>query len=269
MWPVLYSALNLVNNLKSLYKLNMKLLLAAFVFVFSLLIGNTAKAKNICDNISLMKIMPYMPADYRIISKKPLKDTNLCDILVQINSQIIPIYANSHIAIVGAAYKNGISLTKKEISSYLKAQFKKNFEKYKNDLKQCVAATYKPKPSTKRFFYLITNPDDPLCENAKQDIKNIAKKFNVGIKVIFVQPEGKSKRVENFICSKKTFKDYINSNYGDKSSCKNAINYLKKTNNLIFNNLKINSLPFLIDKQGKSQSGINPELIKKFIKNIK
>lgn len=211
-----------------------------------------------------------MPADYRIISKTPLKDVNLCDILIEANGKIIPIYANKEIAIVGSLFKNGKSLSSREINSYLSARFKKLFTKYGKNLSSSVAVSYFPQTakSNGKFFYLVVDPECPYSNNIKQDIKRICNKLNIGAKLIFISKyKGSNSRIQSFICNKKGFSDYLKGNYGKTDRCKKGIDYIKRTNRLIIDNLNITETPTIILPSGKRYSGINTHLIEQFIKN--
>ncbi len=225
-------------------------------------------AGGVCDNISLSKIMPYMPPDYRIISKKPVKDVNLCDILIEVNGKVIPVYANSKIAIVGSLFKNGKSLSDKEVKDYLSCQFKKRFQRYGKSLSSIVACSYFPKGSEKsKFFYLIVDPDSPYANSIKKEIKKIANKLKMGIKLILVSKyKSSEEKVSSFICNKKGFEDYLTNSYGKRNICKKGLDYIKKSGDLIFGRFNITYTPTFITRTGKKESGINTLLIKQFLK---
>ncbi len=240
------------------------------VLIFALLlIPNQMLAHTVCDNITLSKIMPYMPPDYRIVSKKPLKSVNLCDVLIEVNGKLIPIYANDKIAIVGSLFENGTSLTDIEVKNYRACQFKKKFKQYGKRLDSVVACSYFPKGSKKgQFFYFIVNPNSSYANNIKNDIKKISDKLKMGVKLILVggykNSEGK---ISSFICNNKDFKDYLTNSYGKVNTCKRGLDYVKKSNDLIFGKFNITYTPTFITQSGKKESGINTRLIKQFLEN--
>ncbi len=233
-----------------------------------LFISNQALSHTVCDNITLSKIMPYMPPDYRIISKKPVKGVNLCDILIEVNGKIIPIYANSKIAIVGSLFKNGKSLSDKEVNDYLSCRFKKRFQKYGKSLDSIVACSYYPKGSKKsNFFYLIVDPNSPYANSIKNEIEQIANRLKMGVKLILVNKyKGSESKILSFICNRKGFKDYLSGNYGKPNSCRKGRDYVKRSSELIFGKFNISYTPTFITQSGKKESGINTRLIKHFLK---
>ena len=241
-----------------------KAFLLAVMLVF---IGSLSSANNICDKISLSKIMPYMPADYRVIHKKPLKNTNLCDMLIEVNGKLFTIYANKDIAIIGTLFKDGANLSRQEIDKYLQGQFSKNFKLYKDKLKELTISTYKPSKKTDKFVYLVCDPNNMACEFLKKDLIDFAKKSGFGIKLILVGiSQDAQNKIERFICNNKNFKDYTESNYGENISCKKAKRYISESNRLIFEDLKINSLPTFITQSGKYQAGSNLNTLKNILK---
>ncbi|WP_025270684.1 thioredoxin fold domain-containing protein [Hippea sp. KM1] len=241
--------------------------LACLLFLFILPLR--LNASNVCDNISLSRIMPYMPPDYRIISKKLLRDANLCDMLISVNGKIIPVYANSKIAIIGSLFKDGKSISDKEVNAYLSNQFKKRFDTYGKHLNSLVAADYFPQPSKRnRFFYLVVDPQCPYSNNIKNDIKKICNRLKIGAKLIFISKyKGSEDQISSFVCNKKGFSDYLKDNFGNTNRCKRGSDYIKRSNDLIMDDLRITDTPTIILPSGKKYSGINTHLIEQFIKN--
>ncbi|WP_155825472.1 hypothetical protein [Hippea alviniae] len=241
-----------------------KVFLSVMLFAF---IGSFSFAGSVCDRVSLSKIMPYMPADYRVIHKKPLKNTNLCDMLIEVNGKLFTVYANEKIAIVGTLFKNGSNISSQEINRYLQSQFSKNFKLYGNKLKELAISTYKPSKKTRRFVYLVCDPNNRACEFLKRDLIDFAKKSGFGIKLILVGiSQDAQNKIERFICNNKSFKDYTESNYGKDISCKRAKRYISESNRLIFEELKINSLPTFITQNGRYQAGSNLNTLKNILK---
>jgi len=234
-----------------------------------LLMPYHAVGHTVCDNVSLSKIMPYMPPDYRIVSRKPLKNVDLCDILIEINGKLIPVYANSKVAIVGSLFENGTSLTDVEVKSYRACQFKKKFKKYGKNLDSIVACSYFPKDSKKgRFFYLIVDPNSPYANSIKNDIKRISDKLKIGVKLILVNKyKGSESKISSFICNNKGFEDYLANSYGKTNACKKGLDYVKRSGDLIFGKFNITYTPTFITQSGKKESGINTRLIKQFLEN--
>ncbi len=226
-------------------------------------------AHAVCDNITLSKIMPYMPPDYRIVSKRPLKSVNLCDILVEINGKLIPIYSNSKVAIVGSLFENGISLTDKEVKKYFSYQFKKKFKLYGKSLNSVTVCSYFPKGSKKsRFFYLVVDPNSSSANSIKNDVKRITDNLKMGVKLIFVNEyKGSKGKISSFICNKRGFKDYLTNSYGKVNTCKKGLDYVEKSSDLIFGKFNITYTPTFITQSGEKESGINTGLIKQFLES--
>ena len=240
------------------------LLLLVFLFIPEYSVAHT-----VCDNVSLSKIMPYMPPDYRVVSKKPLSSVDLCDILIEVNGKLIPVYANSKVAIVGSLFENGTSLTDKEVNDYLACQFKKKFKLYGKNLDSVVACSYFPKGSKRdRFFYLIVDPNSPYANSIKNDVKRISDKLKMGVKLILVNEyRGSEDKISSFICNNKGFEDYLVNSYGKVNTCKKGLDYVKKSSDLIFGKFNITYTPTFITQSGKKESGINTHLIRRFLEN--
>lgn len=170
---------------------------------------------NPCTNIKEKELKETLKIDFdSIVEKNEIKGTNLCQIVIQRNGvfNIFYAYPDGKTFIFGDIYKNGIFLSK----ATLERIQEKAFKNFQTEIDKVVVFSYKPEGANK-YIYMITDPDCPFCEKAKQEVKQWADLKKVEIKVIFLpletlHPHAKDKAIRA-VCAGMKYDDYLNSKW--------------------------------------------------------
>lgn len=212
-----------------------------------------------CSNITEKNLKETLKIDFdSIVEKNEIKGTNLCQIVIKRNGgfNIFYSYPDGKTFIFGDIYKDGKFLSK----ATLERIQEKNFKDFQSEIEKAVVFSYKPAGANK-YVYMITDPECPFCEKAKQLVKEWADSRKVEIKVIFfpleaLHPTAKDKAIKA-VCSGMQFNDYLNSRWtGEKcpegtKKIEDSIALMKKIN--------INGTPSFISFNGKRAIGFSPQ----------
>ena len=240
-----------------------------YVFVFTLVCfillsfspGICGEQKDFCDSVNdeLLKKHIVIP-EYNIVQKKTVNDS-LCEIVLKIGDDYVPVYASKDYVIVGDFFTGRQHVTLETLSELQR----KDFQQYRKELDNAVAFSYSPQNSGK-YIYFITDPDCAYCENAKTPIKEFAESNAVEIKVVFFplpMHQGASDKVIKGICGKMTFSDYLENRFqGDlcdegREKVASSIGILEK--------LKIRGTPTFISADGRKIEGFFPDNLKELL----
>lgn len=233
---------------------------AGFFLIFLIISLSSCNLNtNPCTNIKEKELKETLKIDFdSIVEKNEIKGTNLCQIVIQRNGgfNIFYAYPDGKTFIFGDIYKNGTFLSK----ATLERIQEKAFKNFQTEIDKVVVFSYKPEGANK-YIYMITDPDCPFCEKAKQEVKKWADLKKVEIKVVFfplenLHPQAKDKAIRA-VCSRMTYNDYMNSkwtgqlcNDGTKK-IQDSIALMKKIN--------VNGTPSFISFNGKRIVGFYPE----------
>jgi len=175
--------------------------------------NSTQNYANPCQSIDRAVIEKHAPLKglpYKIVEKRPFY--NLCEVVIELNNQLIPLYMTNEYIISGEAFVDKKPITQihlKELQKKIVLERKKVFDKY-------VVAEYKPKNFKGKWIYFFSDPECPYCNYIKKTVKNLADKYGVGIKLVFLplpfHPHA-LKWSKAFICSNMNFNDYLNDKY--------------------------------------------------------
>ena len=167
---------------------------------------------SVCDEVNLEKHVPIPP--YKIESKREV--FGLCEMIININNQLIPVYATKDFVISGEMFSNKRQITYEMLEKVKKEITKRNVKK----LEKLRYVSYKPE-NAKNYFYFISDPDCPYCNSVKGKVAELAKKYGWEIRLIWFplpfHPRAKEKAI-SFLCENKTYEDYLKNDYG-KSFC--------------------------------------------------
>ncbi|MGB9822290.1 thioredoxin fold domain-containing protein [Thermodesulfovibrio sp.] len=235
---------------------------AGFFLMFLFLIFTLSSCNlstNPCSNIKEKNLKDALKIDFdRIIEKNEIKGTNLCQIVIQRGGglNIFYAYPDGKTFIFGDIYKDGVFLSK----ATLERIQEKSFKNFQSEIEKIVAFSYKPEGANK-YVYMITDPDCPFCERAKNSIKQWADSRKVEVKVIFfplerLHPQAKDKAVRA-VCSGMQFNDYLNSKWTGQQ-CSQGVKKIEESIALM-NKININGTPSFISFNGKRIIGFSPE----------
>ncbi len=185
----------------------MKYRLLAFTILMAVIFfhSGTINADDLCSGIDSGFIKKHLPVrNFSIVSKKPVR--GLCEIIINFNDQLIPLYAGKDFVLTGNLYKEGEKLTEETINSIKAGNFKKNME----SIKKAVSFSYIPQVKKGRSVYMFTDPLCGFCNGAIKSVKGLADKHGVVFNFILVTvhgEQGKAKSIEA-VCRKLTFEEY-------------------------------------------------------------
>jgi len=228
------------------------------------LIGVSA-GNSICDNAQqiLEKHAPLKGLPYKIVSTRMFK--NLCEIVIDIKNELIPLYTNGLVLISGEAWVNKKPVTQEFLQKLRKRIFKKQLEK----LDSYTVAVYNSKGE--KLFYFVADPECPYSNWVKEKVKKLADEENATIKLVLLPlpiHKGSALKVESFVCGNKSFEDYLSGNYGN-FTCPKGKRYVQT----IFRNLPfLRATPtFVIPKKDNLEVivGTNLKRLKRELENWK
>jgi thiol:disulfide interchange protein DsbC len=169
------------------------LTIAALMAVLFINTG-TMSADDICSSIDGEFIKKHLPVqNFSIVSKKPVK--GMCEIIINFNDQLIPLYAGSDFVLTGNLYKEGTKLTDETINNIKAGNFKKNME----SIKKAVSFSYLPQERRGKSVYMFTDPLCGFCNRAIKSVKGLADKHGAVFNFILITvhgEEGKAKAIE-------------------------------------------------------------------------
>lgn len=198
------------------------------LFCFSYL--SSGFAANLCNRVSLKTLqvhLPHLPKGSKIVAKREVK--GLCEVILKIKNRILPLYVGGDFVIVGQMFSHKADLTKMQMREVYtrieKVQAQKaklRFKTLRPKLDKAVAIVYKPRSTATHVMYMFTDPVCPFCHRAEQQIKQVADKYNVILKMVFYPvhlPKGKEMAIEA-VCRKLDLDTYLKGDWKKESKTK-------------------------------------------------
>jgi len=247
------------------FKTEIYLLSLALSFFPALAVGT---ASNPCDfNATevIEKNAPLKGLPYEVVSKEPVS-SKLCEVVLELNNQLIPLYTDGEVLISGEAWKGKKPITQErleQIRERIKEERLKTLERF-------TVAEYKPKNFKGRWFYFVSDPECPYCNWVKEKVKDVSDRTGWGIKLVFLPlpfHKGALEKAKSFVCSNKTFEDYLKDDYGSNPDCKGAQKFNKALKELSF----VRATPTFIvptEKGVEVVVGANIEKLRKIIQKV-
>jgi len=229
------------------------------VLLLILLQASVAYA-GVCTGItidSLREHVPIPPA--QIVSKRDVY--GLCEVILKINNEYVPIYATSKFVIAGEMFVNRHQITQESLAR-IKAKF---FLKFKKVADKLTAFTYRPKGKIRHTIYMFTDPVCPFCHRAEKDIKQIADQYKAQVKFIFFPvhiPIGEEKAVEA-VCKGLTANKYLQGSWRKDSGwqCKKGKEFIKESESFA-KKLGVRGVPTFFLDNGEMIVGANLSLLR-------
>lgn len=170
-----------------------------------------------CDQELLKKHLPFMPKDVKIA--KTRRVFSLCEYVVEDRGNIFTLYAGEDFVLAGAMFSKGQPISRESVEEVQKERMKEVLK----DLEKLYVAEIKG--SQGKILYMVSDPDCPFCEGAKNKVVEMAKKNNWTLRLVWfplpVHPKAYDRAV-SFVCEKRTWEDYLKSLYGT-SKCEEGI----------------------------------------------
>ena len=208
----------------------------------------------------------------KIVKEKKVSK-GVCEIIAStktpFGTSYLPIYyfENREGVILGAYFKNGENLTNTEISKLRYADMKKAFAEVKKELPSVAMAEYKPKNANGKVLYAFMDPLCPYCKMAEKHLKELADKsgYTVALVPFIVHGKAAKEKVESFICSKSTFNDWLNNNYGKGGDkCSKADDMIRKAAKIAVR-IHFGGTPTFLTSDGQVVEGANIQKLKQIL----
>jgi thiol:disulfide interchange protein DsbC len=220
--------------------------------------------KDPCEGVDIKALQVHLPiSEHEIIYKKPFYD--LCEIVLKINNDYVPIYYNKDYVIAGKLFRNGEQIT----SRTLNVLKEKNFNDNLPLLKKAVAIIYNPAKQVGKELYMFTDPLCPHCEKANYEIKKFADKYGITINVLMISVHGPkaTKKCIEAVCRDFKFEDYIKKDWKQNQDTDDFQCQKGKDNNAlaetVSEKLNVDGVPVFFTGDGKYVSGANIIELKK------
>lgn len=172
----------------------------------SIAAAENAVDAGLCSNIDLNWLRAHAPIPRsEIVSRRVVED--LCEVMLKIGSDLVPIYAGKNFLLAGELYSHRRQITQDVIGNIKKAEFKKSI----NKIEKIVAFEYQPPNANGTAIYMISDPLCGYCEKAAAQIGFIANKYGVTVKTILFNvhgEQGKEKCLEA-ICRNFDLDQYV------------------------------------------------------------
>lgn len=240
------------------YKLFLFITLIGVVFFVS----GRISAEDICSGIDSKFIKKHLPVDnFKIVSKKPVR--GMCEIIINFNDQLIPLYAGQDFILTGNLYKEGTKLTDETINSIKAGNFKKEMER----IKKAVSFSYFPDVKKGKSVYMFTDPLCGYCNRAIKSVKELADKHGAVFNFILITvhgEKGKAKAIEA-VCRKFNFNEYSKPHWKkskekEQYQCNEGKEAFHRSNTLM-ELLGINGVPAFYIDDGTFISGSEMKLL--------
>ncbi len=171
--------------------------LKSSIFCLSLLFflsqGDSLSSK--CSKINEEIIVKNIPVtDFKILSGREVG--GLCEIVININGRIIPLYGNENFLISGDMFSLKKNMTSEKIYEVRKNLFLQN----RDAIDKSIAFVYTPPVvKSKKIIYMFTEPLCSYCHKAGGELKQMADDYGFVVKVLLASMsggEGKRKCIE-------------------------------------------------------------------------
>lgn len=245
------------------FLLNVLIILSALLFSYTALHAEPGR----CSRITAETISKHVPvSDFKIVSSREVQ--GVCEVVIIVNNRIIPLYGDEKGFISGDLFNEKQNITRKMVYDLNKKLFLEN----RGALDEVTAIEYKPAEiKSEKILYMFTEPLCPYCHKAGSEVKKLADKYGIRVKILLVSmkgDEGKRKCIEA-ACRRMIFKEKFSlEEYNqiewkkekapDEYICDAGINMINKTEELS-NRMCIDGIPLFYMDNGEYVSGADIE----------
>ena len=217
------------------------------VFFGLLVLGSDVVALPACTHVDMdwLSLQAPLPGNAKIVYKKDLG--GLCEIVLSLDGELVPLYAGEDFLLVGKLFKNKKLITREtlvsledvaekerikanEIKALEKEKRKTFFQKNLSNLEDLTLFSFKPgKADT--FLYVVTDPNCSYCKRLMPDLEILAMENHLEIKVVLFPVLGPKSRemAVQAICESYFYQDYKHIQFQeDTLGCRQADRYLEK-----------------------------------------
>ncbi len=224
-------------------------------------------AASICDvvNIPWMSTQIPLPQNARIIFKQ--ESGALCEIILSLNGNIVPVYAGNGFILAGQLFKDRQSVTQatlntipdviekeKRRAAFEKARKKEKARKFlkanAQSLEKRVSLSFTPEHADKAI-YVITDPRCSHCKQLLPGLKEVGRKSHTKINVIIYPLLGAESKIlaAHAICNQYTFDQYLDIAAAKPAPCPEANIFIDETLSF-FRSGGLSSVPAVVAADG-------------------
>lgn len=245
--------------------------LAGFLLGFFVLSAGVSpgRAESVCDHVTLAWLQTQVPVpkDAELVFKK--EQGVLCEAVLSIEGGLAPVYAGKDFIVAGQLYKNGVSITRKTMSSLSDladaerkkakgkeakavAMRKAFFKTHAADLADLVSLSFSPEGPSDKFLYVISDPACSHCEALLDGLEDVAAETGLSLKLVIYPVLGaKSKTMAAYvICKHLGYGAYKTLKKDDRSKgCEKADQRINKTFDLL-KKADLSFVPLVVAQDG-------------------
>ncbi len=231
--------------------------------------------KDPCKGVNMDTLKKHLPSvpeqGLKIVSKRPIN--SLCEVLLNFKGRIFPLYVGKGFIISGNMFSYKNNITQQSFKKIIQQEEKRRaeeFKKLKKEIDKVIAFSYSPTPSPAKEIYMFTDPLCPFSHKAEKKIKEIVKKYNTKLNVVFFPvhlPKGKELAIES-ICKGMNLDSYIKDGWRkenpEKFQCEKGKKILNRSLEL-GKKLSINGVPTFILSNGTRIVGVDLKKIERVL----
>lgn len=240
------------------------------LFVLSACVSSGRK-ESVCNHVTLAWLQTQVPVpkNAKLVFKKD--QGGLCEAVLSIEGGLAPVYAGKDFIVAGQLYKNGVSITRKTMSSLsdvADAERKKAkaieakavemrkafFKTHAADLADLVSLSFAPGGSSDKFIYVISDPACSHCRALLDGLEEVAAETGLALKLVIYPVLGeRSKAITaNVICKHLGYGAYKTLKKKDAApakGCEKADQRINKTFDLL-GKADISFVPLVVAQDG-------------------
>jgi len=176
-----------------------------------------------CGHIDVDWLKQHAPIpSAEIVSRHEVGEGGLCEVILKTRGDYVPLYAGRDFFIAGAMHKDHVQVTGRKIDNLKKGVF----VKYRNRVDDAAVIEYTPPHLRNGTIYMFTDPLCPYCKKAGPQVKKIAERYGMNIKLLFFNvhgADGEKKMIEaicrNFSLDQYLDEVWIKEETGEKYRC--------------------------------------------------
>ncbi len=217
-----------------------------------------------CDKQTLEPILNqhlHFDPPYDIVSSEPKHD--LCEAIIRKNNQLIPVYTNGLWAVIGDFVSDKQLVTPLKIKGLEQKHLSANMIR----MEQCVNFEYVPKPAlANESLFMFFSPSCFSCTKIKKDLKPIADKYKITIKVIVCPVSGMTNNALRWFKKGITFDEFVKNINPPSGTTGQQEKQMAAKNVQMFEDLNITGLPsFIFKSTGSHISRGSANKLERFI----
>ncbi|NPB06403.1 MAG: DsbC family protein [Aquificae bacterium] len=200
------------------------------------------------------KLKPLVGEGWQVVSVEPLKDLNLCAVVLKKGFNTFVLYMDPKLNYLISGHVIDVR-RQVNVSRELANKYARVTEKELKKLEELTDLKFNE--GAKKYVYFISDPDCPFCRKTEPILKEWAKKRGVEIRHIFfplpMHPEAFDKAVD-IVCSKKGY-EYVHKDFKPENLCEEGRKKIER-NVKELSQMGVSSTPTIVGMTGKVITGL-------------